>query len=73
MREYVLTIATRDPEHPLRQAMLIECGFSHSKALVDAFGQLAELLRMLKTPEKLAEFMRDNEALKHQVQNLIRR
>jgi hypothetical protein len=58
--DYVVTISTRDHEHPLADAMLIEAGADNAKEFVEAFWQLAELLRIKKTPEKVAEFMKHN-------------
>lgn len=61
--EYVFRILSRDPEHPLGETMLVEFGQSDARAFADAVGALTDMLRVLKTPEKVARFMRENAAL----------
>jgi len=65
MQEYVFTIAVRDPEHPLGQVPLIEFGVNTeaSQKFTGAISNIVEMLKLLKTPEKVAEFMRDNASL----------
>jgi hypothetical protein len=65
MKEYVLKIVERDKEHPLAETMLLEFGYSKDtpERFIEAFKQLTELLKVLKTPEKVAEFMRKNASL----------
>ncbi len=62
MKEYVLTIAVRDPDHPLVPTVVHECGVDvrHPEALADALSAMAGLIRALGTPEKVAEYMRKN-------------
>lgn len=63
MKKYVLRISTLESEHPLGDVMLFELGFDAARplALVEGVGQLADLLRMLKTPEKVRDFMKENQ------------
>lgn len=65
MREYIFRVAVRDPAHPLAENMLIEFGRTTAdpNGFSEAVAQIAGMLRTLGTPEKVAEFMRDNAAL----------
>jgi hypothetical protein len=64
VKEYVFKISARSYDRPLAETMILEfgCDAAKRKGLVDAVGQFAELLRMLGTPEAVADFMRTNGA-----------
>ena len=71
-QEYVFTISTRDREHPLNQKMLIECGF-HKDApgmLIGGLQNVVDMLKILKTPEKVSAFMVENAQLSNKHNNL---
>ena len=60
--EYVLRIVVRDPDRPLSERVLIEAGASteNPRRFTEALAGLVDMLRVLKTPEAVAEFMREN-------------
>lgn len=62
MPEYVVRISVRDPAHPLLEKELLTCGHdTRSPArLIAAMESLTGMLRELKTPERVAEFIRAN-------------
>ncbi len=65
MDEYTVTVARRDPDHPLLPQTLLEFGvpISDPRALAAAVENLAGLLKHCVTPEKAVEFMKHNAAL----------
>ncbi len=62
---YVLKIEKQDSEHPLINDLILEFGVdaNNPKGFLEALIQMTELLKITKTPENLAEFMRKNSYL----------
>ena len=60
--EYVFRIEKRDTEHPLTPRVLAEfgCNADDQKALVEAVVAFGELLKIYKTPEGVASWMKSN-------------
>jgi hypothetical protein len=68
MREYILKISVRDRNRPLApDEMILEWGVpaANAKGFIDMLQAMTDALKDLKTPEKLAAFMRENAALTH--------
>ncbi len=63
--EYILKISRRDPSRPLAESLVVEFAVpvAAERALVESFGQFCELLKLLKTPEKVAAFIKENSVL----------
>lgn len=63
--EYIFTISSRDKEHTLDQNMILELGFpdEHPNKLIEGIQNIVDILKILKTPEKVAEFMMENAKL----------
>lgn len=65
MKEYAVTIATRDPDHPLVPLVHLEFGVpvNEPRALMDALGAVLGMLQTHVTPEEVVRFMKQNAAL----------
>lgn len=65
MKEYVFTIAARDSGCPLVETMLIRSGHdaSNPATLIAALEAMVGLLKLRRTPENVAKFIRDNAAV----------
>ncbi len=72
--EYVATISRRDPEYPLGATVLIEFGTSAENPLnfTLALANLAEMLRVLGTPEKVARYIEEHSFLAQAGQFLLK-
>lgn len=62
MKEYVFTLTVRDPGCPLVETPLIRFGrdAANPAGLIAALEALVGLLKLQRTPEAAAKFMRDN-------------
>lgn len=62
MKEYVVTISIRDPFHPLVEVPILSTGHpvDNPLGLIAALESLVGMLKLKKTPEKVAAFIRDN-------------
>lgn len=62
MKEYVFTLSARDPGCPLVETMLIRSGHDarRPEAFIAALESLVGLLKLKRTPEAAAKFIRDN-------------
>lgn len=65
MREYTFTILSRDKEHKLDQEMILELGFDQNRPikLIEGLQNIVDMLKLLKTPENVAQFMLDSAQL----------
>lgn len=65
MQEYVFTISTRNKEHKLDQEMILELGFDQNRPikLIEGLQNVVDILKLLKTPEQVAQFMLDSAQL----------
>lgn len=74
-KEYVLKISSRDIDRPLAETFILEFGFNaeNKKGLAEGVGQLAELIRMFGSPEKVAKYIHKNSVIFGQAKTLIGR
>jgi hypothetical protein len=60
MTEYVFSIHRRDPARPLAAELIVEFGCDEARGVgvVEAVSRFADMLRELKTPERVADAIR---------------
>jgi len=65
MKEYVFTIAARDPGCPLVEVPILRSGHdaANPAGLIVAMEAMVGLLKLRRTPEAVAKFIRDNAAV----------
>lgn len=61
-KEYVVTVATRDTDHPLESTVHLEFGVrtSDPRALKESLESIVGLLGHLVTPEAVSKYLRQN-------------
>lgn len=72
MTEYVFSICRRDPARPLATELIVEfgCNTERGVGIIEAVSRFADILRELKTPERVADAIR-REQDKHLSRNLV--
>lgn len=62
MDEYIFRVEKRTAEHPLTPKLLVEfgCNAADPKVVIEAIVAFGELLKLYKTPENVAAFLKHN-------------